>query len=286
MLFTCGSSLFLLTLGHGDTVVQIVGKYGNELGWKTNQVEDKAGCTVDISRADRINNVPMCVTVRPKTSQHDMLMAKEMVEDSIFDFFGCEGAKARLNYELAISYQDSANSGVVEQRKVGTSRNAWMKLLDLPIWDAGRHRSLNDLKHKVERETQCSVEIYGQQLGNLRMSAEWCKPFALIIGQARDQVVYSSQKLEDFIHRKGITGAGGEHQNKANGQLSPLLNKSSDSDSMPAMHHIETTKTDIRSGVSVATPKSYQSNVGEYCKLTIPLWVTESTSKNLFCKLR
>ena len=160
-----------------------------EKGYKTKQIELETGVTVGISHMDRIKQIPMQITLRPKNQRvrFDMIKAKEMVENILLDFVACDGAKARLLYELASTLNGGAynQSGAVQQRCRRTNEVLWMILLDLPKTLDGR--DLLSLKEDVQQRlnqdnTQCSVEVFSHHLRNLQLPAHLCKPFVLIRG--------------------------------------------------------------------------------------------------------
>lgn len=171
----------------------ILGKYDNgEQGYKIRDIKRETGCAVRITGGS-----PVYLTIKPAPSssrdgfKFDMTRAREMVEDSLLEFVECGGARARLLYELASSFDDGSSSshqresnGAVQQRDPMWNDVVWMQLLNLPEIMYKKKDLLSfkdDLQRRVQRDTiPCSVEVFGQGLGNIKTPIQFCKPFVLI----------------------------------------------------------------------------------------------------------
>lgn len=289
----------------------IIGKSDNgEQGFKTHDIERKTGCAVTISRGELF-----CLTIRPVPTcrgQFDLSWARELVEDSLLEFVGCDGAQARLLYELALHLQGRPLSrhvdGAVRQRRTGASRELfWMKLLDLP--DAlARKEDLQSFDEEVRRWAQtnaagCAVEVFAHGLGNLTVPARFCRPFVLVSvpGDGQIETARSMGMLNDAL--KQVSVAINEYRrrctrNEAEAHARMDTTRNDQSPSKP--HQVSlgkrrppsdesslSSRSHNHAGPSSEHPRKKQNNGEVRLILTVPLWVMQKCTmdKDLFGKL-
>lgn len=126
-----------------------------------------------------------------------------MLEDSLMSFLECDGSRARLLYELSLSFdgfsqfERDIENGIIQQHHPKTLEICWMKLVDLPAW---RKESFLSFEREVGRrfqgENSCSVDVFEKSLNNLALSSQLCRPFALVCGNSRDQVQSAANVLK------------------------------------------------------------------------------------------
>ena len=78
--------------------VHMIGKSDRGQGYKTKEIERVTGFSVSISHLDRINNIPVCITLKTMYPFHqsDKVKAKVMIETSLLEFAEFDGGKAKL----------------------------------------------------------------------------------------------------------------------------------------------------------------------------------------------
>ncbi|KAL7546317.1 hypothetical protein ACHAWF_009649 [Thalassiosira exigua] len=219
--------------------LHIIGKDDGGVGFKTREIERLTGCAVNISHLDKEKNAPMTVTIRPlpshassKTSggggggggadgghraAFDLDRARDMVEDSLLDFLDCDGARARLRYELAFSSRKE--SSVVAQRDPVTNEVVFTKVLDLSLGPDDLARLRDDARTSVGEDVRCSVEVFAQDLGNVRLPPGLCRPFALVQGPTREDVARATGSLAEAI--SGLRRRSQQQQPPGGGDAPP-----------------------------------------------------------------
>ena len=161
---------------------------------------------MDVSRHERGKRIPLHITIRPVQTQCNMVKAKEEIEDSLINFLDCTGAQERLLYELALTIEGETQlkrdceSGVVEQRRLGTNKVSSMKLLDLPYFRSNVLFSFRkDVQERLHQETQCTVDVFSQVITS-KLPDDLCKPFSLICGKTKNDVDKAAMIVASIIN--------------------------------------------------------------------------------------
>ena len=83
----------------------MIGKSDQGQGYKTKEIERVTGFCVSISHLDRINNIPVCITLKTMYPFHqaDKVKAKVMIETSLLEFAEFDGGKAKLLEEWDVA---------------------------------------------------------------------------------------------------------------------------------------------------------------------------------------
>ena len=270
------------------------------MGQKTQAIEVETGCSVSII-SKKAKNKPVYIKLcqRPSHRNADLMRAREMIEDSLLEFVECDGAKARLLYELAAlldgngspDIEQFAESGIVQQRDFRTNDMAWMRLVDLPTFENNDFLSFKeDLRHRMQQPGECSVEVFIQG-DNLKLPVTLCKPFALICAKCSDDLVNAAQWVEDSVQECQQR----LQSDKMTAIMSAKSNVLAGSDHTISFDENDSHRTSLKRidkhGILPENEHSFQpkhqQQAGQQvtcCILTIPFWVRGSAHKNLFCK--
>mmetsp|Transcript_38923 Transcript_38923/g.81420 ORF Transcript_38923/g.81420 Transcript_38923/m.81420 type:complete len:1069 (+) Transcript_38923:165-3371(+) len=292
----------------------IIGVCDGKKGHKTRTIERQTGCAVDIPRG-----TPMYITIRPTPTSltgrgiFDVTKAKEMVEDSLMELVGCcEGARARLLYELALSLDDGAPSshlrrittnGVVKQRDRMSNDLVWMKLLDIPtvlIEKIDLFSFNEDLQYRLQlNQMNCSVEVFGRGLNNISKPLVWfCEPFVLICASAENMCLLNgaaklvSDAISEYQRRclQNETKAC-SNDNFAQNDISALKTPGSNSPLACGKRKPPSDTSSLSSRSydhgSADRPRKAPKVVNEKvtCILTVPLWVLKNCEKDTDLKV-
>jgi protein involved in ribonucleotide reduction len=153
------------------------------------------------------------VTICSEDGNRGLGRAREMVQDSIIEFLNDENSNGRLLYELATTASGSINfdhirtsDGFVLQEK---PNRVWMKLLELPYAESKGGRKQYHGKFLLNRQLQDEM-IHGTQfVKRIRIYAFrdefrndepiWCKPYILISGQRKEEVVIVAERVDEKL---------------------------------------------------------------------------------------
>jgi len=276
----------------------IVGKSSDgRLGFKTSEIEEKTSCVVTISHPNINGDID--ITIRSIRPRFEISKAREMVEDSLLDFLACDGSRARLMYELAMSLHGARNlehdnSGVVQQRHfINGKEMVWMKLLDLPAtWDNSDVVCFN---LQALRDDPCNMNIFGNSLGNMNIPPHLCPPFALIWGRvSSEQVAKDTEKLIETVNAYQQTTQKNIGHKRSQLIQAPLPENTLDaSRKRKLLSDVSTSfdSTEQRPSKTSTSPGNGEKISGSTkeatCVLTVPSWATEhgTPDNNLFGRL-
>ena len=205
---------------------------------KLDMIGSETKCTIRVTHDSGDSQSPMIITITPKNRgdrTSDLLGAKLKIENSLLDFLGNDGSKARLLFELAASLRTSCNimrskGSAVHQRRYSHSVSndkVWMRLLELPSCKTnGEEAQIKMLLSMTTQETDCSVETFFDQIDTPLKS---CNPYVLIWGNHLGMVnstttlVYTalkgrqyhfqSETLEDDTQLKVLNAPSSSHEN-------------------------------------------------------------------------
>lgn len=257
----------------------IVGsKFDGGLGWKRQALESRTGCTVSID--DAAASEPVCIIISPVRKQFDIVMARQMVEDSLLEFLGPSDengdiARIRLLYELAETWEGScdlqrAHDGIVQQRRHGTGQVVWMKSVKVGTLSEDVFISLKARLHQTVWNA-CRVEVYCHELNNMKSGKTKTKHIVLVYGSCAKTVEGAAGAvkgvLKDFQN-------GGIHSKNGSKKRNSLLSLD------------ESLSAKSNDGEASERASKKLKSSGIYYKMMVPPWIfAKSAQRNdLFCE--